>query len=140
MHRVRSLLFALLTAVVMGSFAASTTFATPKSTSILLLPGNKFPVKFSSLPSDNPNNKIKGEIQTAAGSLHAEGLSLKGELTKETSGVGEVTILNVEEPVSKEKCNTTGDGLGEALAPPGNFTLVHDENEEKGAAEKSAGR
>jgi hypothetical protein len=135
MHRVRSLLFAVLALLVLGSFAASAASATPKSTSVLLLSGGNFPVKFSSLPADNPNNRIKSELQNAAGTLKGEGFLLQGELTSATSGTYEVLFLNVEEPTSREKCNTAGDGVGEVLVPKGAVTLVHDENEEKGAGE-----
>jgi hypothetical protein len=133
MHRVKSLLFAVLALLVLGSFAASAAFATPKSTSVLLLEGASFPIRFSSLPAEP--NTIKSELQNAAGTLTGEGFLLQGELTSATSGLYEVLFLNVTEPTNREKCNTTGDGRGEVLVPKGNLTLVHDESEEKGAGE-----
>jgi len=132
MHRIRSLLFAVLMLLALGSFAASAASAQPLSTSVLLLPGAIFPVEFSSLPSDSPNNGILTELQNAAGVLEGEGFLLKGSITSETGGLYEVLFLKVKEKTSTSPCSTAGDASGEVLVPRGDFHFVHDETEATG--------
>jgi hypothetical protein len=127
MYRVRSLLFAVLAVSALGSFAASSALAAT-STSVLLLPGDSFPVKFSSLPKDQPNNGIKSELQSAADTLDGEGLLLQGEILTATGGLYEALFLKVTLRVSKTECESEPkeSALGEVLVPRGNFTVVHD--------------
>jgi hypothetical protein len=98
----------------------------PSSTSVLLLGGEVFPVTLSSLPADNPNNKIKSELQSAAGTLKGEGFLLGGSILTATGGLYEALFLDIEEPVARAKCSTVGDKEGEVLLPQANFTVVHD--------------
>jgi hypothetical protein len=98
----------------------------------LPLTGESFPIVFSSLPADSPNNGIKTEFQNAAGTLKGAGFTLKGEIANSIGGEYEASFLSVEEPTSREKCNTAGDGAGEVLAPKGSFKFVHDINEREG--------
>jgi hypothetical protein len=111
--------------LALGSFAASSASAT-SSTSVLLLPGDVFPVLFSSLPADNPNNGIETELQTAGGTLTGTGFLLQGDITSPTGGLYEVLFLLVLEPISLEKCKTAGDPAGEVLVPHAGFHIVHD--------------
>jgi hypothetical protein len=129
MHRVRCLLFGVLMLLALGSFAASSASAT-SSTSVLLLPGDVFPVLFSSLPSDQPNNGIESELQNAAGTLQGTGFLLQGDITSPTGGLYEVLFLEVFEPpiANRVRCNTAGDGTGEVLVPHAGFHIVHDIN------------
>jgi hypothetical protein len=129
MHRGRALLFGVLMLFALGSFAASTASAT-SSTSVLLLPGDVFPVLFSSLPSDQPNNGIESELQNAAGTLKGKGFLLQGDITSPTGGLYEVLFLEVFEPpiANRVRCNTAGDGTGEVLVPHAGFHIVHDIN------------
>jgi hypothetical protein len=130
MNRVRSLLFAVLAVLALGSVAVSSASATLKSTSALLLAGGAFPVKFSSLPAEP--NTIVGELQNAAGTLVGSGVLLQGEITSATGGTYEVLFLNVKRGANT--CKTPGEPvLGEILVPKNNFKLVHDESGEKGA-------
>jgi hypothetical protein len=125
MHRVRCLLFGVLTLLALGGFAASSASAT-SSTSVLLLPGDVFPVLFSSLPADNPNNGIESELQNAAGTLTGKGFLLQGDITSATGGLYEVLFLEVTEGTGR--CNTAGDSTGEVLVPHAGFHIVHDIN------------
>jgi hypothetical protein len=127
MYRVRCLLFGVLMLLALGGFAASTASAT-SSTSVLLLPGDVFPVLFSSLPSDQPNNGIESELQNAAGKLKGKGFLLQGDITSPTGGLYEVLFLLVEEPEIRALCSTAGDGTGEVLVPHAGFHIVHDIN------------
>jgi hypothetical protein len=128
MHRVRCLLFGVLMLLALGSFAASSASAT-SSTSVLLLPGDVFPVLFSSLPSDQPNNGIESELQTAAGTLKGKGFLLQGDITSPTGGLYEVLFLEVLEPlITTARCSTAGDNAGEVLVPHAGFHIVHDIN------------
>jgi hypothetical protein len=133
MHRVRCLLFGVLMLLALGSFAASSASAT-SSTSVLLLPGDVFPVLFSSLPSDQPNNRIESELQNAAGTLKGLGFLIQGDITSPTGGLYEVLFLEVEEVTNKVRCNTAGDGTGEVLVPHAGFHIVHDINSLSGIA------
>jgi hypothetical protein len=134
MCRVRPLLLAVLALSVLGSFAASAASAAPKSTSVLLLARESFPVSFSTLPTDNPNNRIPTELQNAAGTLQSAGFLAQGVITDETGGLLEGLFLGVEIPVARIPCNTFGDSQGEVLVPREDFHFVHAENAEKGSA------
>jgi len=130
MNRVRSLLFALLAVLALGSVAVSSASASLKSTSVLLLPGGAFPVTFSSLPKEP--NAILSQLQSAAGTLRGEGVLLQGSFTTATGGNYEVLFLHVVN--GTETCKTPGEAvLGEVLLPHARFTLVHDETSETGA-------
>jgi hypothetical protein len=133
MQKVRLLTFAALALMALG-FATSSASAAPTSTSALLLSGDSFPVKFSSLPADQPpgNNTDSSELQDPAVSLEGKGLLLQGEFLKSTGGLYEVIILNVVVRGTAQKCNSLGDPAGEVLVPRGNFYLVHDINEKEG--------
>jgi hypothetical protein len=131
MRPVRSVLFGVLMLLALGSFAASTASAT-SSTSVLLLPGDPFPVLFSSLPSDQPNNGIESELQNAAGTLKGKGFLLQGDITSPTGGLYELLFLEVGELTTK--CNTAGDQTGEVLVPHAGFHIVHDINSSSGIA------
>jgi hypothetical protein len=129
MHKTRSLTLVGLALMAVG-FAASSASAAPKSTSALLLTGDSFPVKFSSLPKEP--NTIFSELQSPVGSLEGEGILLQGEILKSTGGLYEVLFLNVVERGTTKKCNSLGDLSGEVLVPRGNFFLVHDISPETG--------
>jgi hypothetical protein len=132
MQKVRLFVFAALALMALG-FAASSASAAPTSTSALLLAGGTFPVKFSSLPVDNPNNGIKSELQNTVKSLEGEGILLQGEFLKATGGLYEVLFLKVVERGTAKLCNSLGDPTGEVLVGPYNFFLVHDISENLGA-------
>jgi hypothetical protein len=93
---------------------------------VLLLPGDVFPVLFSSLPADNPNNGIESELQNAAGTLKGKGFLLQGDITSPTGGLYEVLFLEVGEVPSGVRCSTSGDLPGEVLVPHAGFHIVHD--------------
>jgi hypothetical protein len=133
MQKVRLFVFAALALMALG-FAASSASAAPTSTSALLLAGDSFPVKFSSLPVDNPNNKITSELQNTVKSIESEGILLQGEILKATGGLYELLFLNFKEVGGAgNKCNSLGDPSGEVLVGPYNFFLVHDISSELGA-------
>jgi hypothetical protein len=132
MIRVRSLLFALLALLALGSFAVSSASAAPTSTSALLLPGDSFPVTFSSLPKEP--NKIRAVLQSTAVNLEAEGLLLQGSITSAAGGTYELLLLKVGNVASGETCKTPGEPvLGEILVPKNNFKFVHDISPENGS-------
>jgi hypothetical protein len=132
MNRVRSLLFALLALLALGSFAVSSASAAPTSTSALLLPGDTFPVTFSSLPKEP--NKIKLTVQSTAVNLDAEGVLLQGSITSAAGGTYELLYLKVTNPANGNTCKTAGEPvLGEILVPKNNFKLVHDISPGNGA-------
>jgi hypothetical protein len=136
MQKVRLFVFAALALMALG-FAASSASAAPTSTSALLLSGDVFPVKFSSLPKEGgplkENNHIKSELQNTVKSLEGEGILLQGEFLKATGGLYEVLFLKVVERETAKLCNSLGDPAGEVLVPQGNFFLVHDISEKEGA-------
>jgi hypothetical protein len=127
MQKVRLLVFAAMALMALG-FAASSASAAPTSTSALLLAGDSFPVKFSSLPKEP--NTITSELQGTAGTLKGSGLLLQGEVLKATGGLYEVLFLNVT--LGGVPCNSLGDPSGEVLVGPYNFFLVHDLSENTG--------
>jgi hypothetical protein len=129
MQKVRLLTFVALALMAVG-FAASSASAAPTSTSALLLAGDSFPVKFSSLPAEP--NTIKSELQNAVGSIESEGILLQGEILKSTGGLYELLFLRWVERSTSKKCNSLGDPAGEVLVPRGNFFLVHDIKENEG--------
>ena len=98
-----------------------------KSTSVLLLSGESFPV------SVNGSSTEATELQNAAGTLKGREASSTGEILKETGGLYKAEFKNVEEPVSRAKCNSSGDGAGVVLTLQANFFAVHDEDELRGA-------
>jgi hypothetical protein len=131
MQKVRLFVFAVLALAALG-FAASSASAAPTSTSVLLLSGDAFPVKFSSLPKEP--NTIKSELQNPIKNLEGEGILLQGEFLKSTGGLYEVLFLNVKEAGTPiKRCNSLGDPIGEVLVPQNNFFLVHDISEKEGA-------
>jgi hypothetical protein len=134
MQKVRLFVFAAMALMALG-FAASSASATPTSTSVLLLAGDSFPVKFSSLPSDKPagNNTVLSELQSTTGTLKGHGILLQGEILTPTGGLYEVLFLNVLLGETGKKCNSLGDPTGEVLVGKNNFFLVHDINEKEGA-------
>jgi hypothetical protein len=135
MQKVRLFVFAALALMALG-FAASSASAAPTSTSALLLAGDSFPVKFSSLPADQPvgNNTVLSELQNSAESLEGVGILLQGEFLKATGGLYEALFLKVKQRGgAKSACNSLGDPSGEVLVPQGNFFLVHDISEKEGA-------
>jgi hypothetical protein len=91
-------------------------------------------VSFSSLPADNPNNRVASEFQNAGGTLNGAGFLAQGNITDATGGLVELLFLEVENPNSKSKCHTAGDSTGEVLLPRLDFNFVHDESPEQGAA------
>jgi hypothetical protein len=129
MQRIRLLVFAAMALMALG-FAASSASAAPTSTSALLLAGDSFPVKFSTLPAEP--NTIKTELQNAAGSLEGEGVAVEGEILKATGGLYKAIFLNVVERGTTKKCNSLGDSAGQVLVGPYNFLLVHDLTENTG--------
>jgi len=131
MQKVRLFVFAALALMALG-FAASSASAAPTSTSVLLLAGDNFPVTFSSLPVDNPNNEILGELQNVILTLKGHGILLQGEILKPTGGLYKVLFLLVLVAETGKKCNTLGDAAGEVLVPQNNFFLVHDIKENEG--------
>jgi hypothetical protein len=132
MNRVKSLLFALLALLALGSFAVSSASAAPTSTSALLLTGGKFPVTFSSLPKEP--NTIKSALQSTAVNLEGVGVLLQGSITSAAGGTYEVLFLKVTNAANGNTCKTLGEPvLGEILVPKNNFKLVHDISAENGA-------
>jgi hypothetical protein len=129
---MRRALFTAIMLLAIGGTAVTTTSAAPKSTSVLLLPGDVFPVLFSSLPADSPNNGIEAELQNTAVALKSKGFLVQGDITDPTGGLYDMLFLEMEEPPSGTKCNTAGDGSGEVLLPHARFHFVHDENAEHG--------
>jgi hypothetical protein len=127
MRRVRLFLLAALALVVLGSIAASAASAAPRSTSVLTLPGESLPVTVSGSSTEAT------ELQNAAGTLKGREFTSSGEILKATGGLYKAEFKNVEEPVSREKCKSSGDVAGIVLTPQANFFAVHDETEEKGA-------
>jgi hypothetical protein len=111
-----------------GDFIEVIVPATARSTSVLPLSGESFPVSITSSSTEAT------ELQNAAGTLKGKEFSSSGEILKQTGGLYKAEFKNVEEPVSKTKCNTSGDGAGVVLMPQDNFFFVHDESQEKGAA------
>jgi hypothetical protein len=86
------------------------------------------PTVLISSQSDNPNNKIKSELQSTAAKLNGEGflteLSLLTNAGKEISGI--YTTLFLEVANGTTKCDTSGDRTGEVLVPQGEVSLVFD--------------